>query len=85
MRKASEKKDFERAIKWRDALIKLDRGTDIYDVLHVVDELWSARNIPQVKPFLEHTWEELPEFAKEYFREVGSEEDFKNFQKESKL
>lgn len=85
MRKASENKDFERAIKWRDALEKLNRGNDIYDVLHVVDELWSARNIPQVKPFLEHSWDELPEFAKQYFREIGSEQDFQKFKKQSKL
>ncbi len=85
MQKASDNQEFEKAIKWRDALIKLDSGTDIYDVLHVVDELWSARNIPQVKPFLEHDWDELPDFAKKYFRDINSEEDFKNFKKQSKL
>ena len=66
MNKASKNKDFEKAIKWRDALIKLKNGADIYDVLHVVDELWSARNIPSVKPFLQHKPEEISDFAKDY-------------------
>jgi hypothetical protein len=68
MNKAADKKEFEKAVKWRDAVIKLKRGTDLYDVLHVVDELWSARTIPSVRPFLEHDWEEFSEFAKEYFK-----------------
>ncbi len=69
MNKASQSKDFEKAIKWRDALEKLKSGLDIYDVLHVVDELWSARSIPEVKPFLKHKWEEFSNFAKGQFRD----------------
>jgi hypothetical protein len=68
MTRAATKREFEKAIKWRDALIKLKNGTDIYDVLHVVDELWAARNIPQLKPFVEHKPEELSEFSRDYFR-----------------
>ena len=68
MNKASEKKDFEKAIKWRDALIKLKNGNDIYDVLHVVDELWSARNIPSVRPFLQHKPNEISDFAREFLQ-----------------
>ncbi|MFZ5424176.1 MAG: UvrB/UvrC motif-containing protein [Patescibacteria group bacterium] len=83
MRKAAEKNNFEEAIKWRDALIKLKQGTDIYDVLHVVDELWSARNIPEVKPFLQHKWEELSSFAKEYFAGVPTKEAFEEWKKEN--
>ena len=68
MTRAATKREFEKAIKWRDALIKLKNGTDIYDVLHVVDELWAARNIPQLKPFVEHKPEELSKFSRDYFR-----------------
>ncbi len=68
MTKAAGIKDFEKAIKWRDALIKIKNGTDIYDVLHVVDELWSARNIPQLKPFLQYKKEEITDFAKEFLK-----------------
>jgi hypothetical protein len=79
MKKSAEKRDFEKAIKWRDAVIKLKRGTDIYDVLHVVDELWSARTIPSVKPFLEHNWEEFSTFAKDTFRDVPDKTAFENW------
>lgn len=84
---AAEKQDFERAIKWRDALIKLKQGMDIYDVLHVVDDFWLARNLPwgatKVKPFFAHKWEEFSEFAKQYFREYDTEEKFEDAQKSS--
>ncbi|MBD3365724.1 hypothetical protein GF360_00030 [candidate division WWE3 bacterium] len=73
MQKAADDRDFELAIKWRDALTKLRQGTDIYDVLHVVDELWSARSIPELKPFLEHDWSELSGFSKEQFRAFSGE------------
>lgn len=66
MNKAAQRKDFEKAIKWRDALIKLRNNTDMYDILHVVDELWSARRIPSVKPYLEHKPKELSDFIKPY-------------------
>ena len=81
MKKAVKKREFEKAIKWRDALIKLDQGTDMYDVLHVVDELWSARHIPEIKPFLEHDWGEFSEFAKGRFLEVGSRKEFEDWKK----
>lgn len=79
--KAVERKEFEKAIKWRDAVIKLERGTDIYDVLHVVDELWSARRIPEIKPFLEHNWDELSDFAKKYLQDVKTEEELEQWKK----
>jgi hypothetical protein len=76
MNKAAKTQDFERAIKWRDAVLKLKAGTDIYDVLHVVDELWMARSIPSVKPFLKHNWSEFSEFAKSSFKDIATEDDF---------
>lgn len=81
MKKASQNQDFERAIKWRDALLKIKQNTDIHDVLHVVDELWSARKIPELKPFLEHEWEEFSEYAKDNFKDVTSKEDFEELKK----
>jgi hypothetical protein len=82
MKSAAEKQEFEKSVKWRDALLKLKQGTDIYDVLHVVDELWNARNIPSVKPFLEHDWQEFSEFVKDHFEDVGNEEAFKKWKQE---
>ncbi len=80
MKLAEAKQDYEKAIKWRDAVIKISLGADIYDVIHVVDELWLGRNVkwaePQVKPFLEHTWEEFSPFAKKHFLECSSEKEF---------
>ncbi len=66
MEKASASKDFEKAIKWRDALIKIKLRSDIYDVKHVVDELWSATHLPALKPFLTYTWDEFSDFIKGY-------------------
>jgi len=80
MKKAVAIQDFEKAIKWRDALIKLRQGTDIYDVLHVVDELWTARNIPEVKPFFSHRWGEFSDFAKRFFRKFDSKDRFEQAQ-----
>ena len=83
MNRAAADQDFERAVKWRDAVVKIHLGTDIYDILHVVDELWLGRNVkwaqPQVKPFLEHDWGEFSDFAKRHFRDVSSEEDFERW------
>lgn len=81
MEKAAQKREFEKAVKWRDAVLKLEQGTDIYDVLHVVDELWSARQIPSVKPFLEHDWDELSEFAKKHLQDAANKEEFKEWKR----
>ena len=67
MKKAAEKLEFEKAIKWRDAIIKLKKGTDIYDVLHVVDELHAVRKIPSLKSVAEHKAGEISEFARKHF------------------
>ncbi len=39
MKEASEKKEFEKAIMWRDAIIKIETKNDIYDTMHAVDFL----------------------------------------------
>lgn len=76
MKRAANNMDYEKAIKWRDAITKIKNGTDIYDVLHVVDELWTARNIPSVKPFSKHSWGEFSSFAKDNFKSIKDEKDF---------
>ncbi|OGC77078.1 hypothetical protein A2619_01650 [candidate division WWE3 bacterium RIFOXYD1_FULL_39_9] len=63
---AAGRREYEKAIKWRDALLKIENGSDIYDVLHVVDELWTAKHLPTLKAFLQHDWGELTEFSKDF-------------------
>ncbi len=82
MRKAADAQDFEKAVKWRDAVIKLKRGTDRFDVLHVVNELWTARNIPDVKPFLKHEWKEFRQFAKDNFLDASTKKEFEEWKKQ---
>lgn len=69
MWKAARKMEFEKAIKWRDAIVKLKKGTDIGEVFHVVDQLWAARKrIPQLKNWRDYSDEELSEFVKDAFK-----------------
>ena len=37
--KAAQKREYEAAILWRDAVYKLENKSDIYDALHAVDML----------------------------------------------
>ncbi len=88
MNLATAQQDFEKAIKWRDAIIKISLGNDQYDILHVVDELWSGRNVPwaepQVKPFLSHNWEEFSSFAQKHFLNSNTKEEFDNWKNSGK-
>ncbi len=67
MNKAIKDQEFEKAIKWRDAIYKLKSGMDIYDVLHVVDDLRQVRHLPSLKDYWEHAPEEFSSFAKKSF------------------
>lgn len=67
MNKALEAREFEKAIKWRDAIYKLRSGMDIYDVLHVVDDLGRLRNLPSLKNYWERAPEEFSSFVKKHF------------------
>lgn len=67
MHRAIKAQELEKAIKWRDAIYKLKSGLDIYDVLHVVDDLRQVRHLPSLKDFWEHAPEEFSEFAKKHF------------------
>ena len=84
MKKAAEEKQFEKAVKWRDAIIKLHTGTDIYDILHVVDELWSVRTLPTLRHFLLRNWDDFSDYAKQYFLHIYNAEDFEKFKLDSK-
>ncbi len=88
MNAAASRHNYEQAIKWRDAIKKIKLGSDKYDVLHVVDELWSGRTVPWasplVKPFLEHSWEEFSDFAKEHFLNITCKEDFESWKSKKK-
>jgi hypothetical protein len=85
MLSAAEEKNYEKAIKWRDAIYKIEQGSDIYDILHVVDEFWSGRKIMFNKPLNEKSWDELSDFIKGYLKDIKTEEDFENWKKQSKL
>ena len=65
--KAVKAQEFEKAIKWRDAIYKLKSGADIYDVLHVVDDLARSRKLPSLKDYWEHDVSEFSRFAKKHF------------------
>jgi len=67
MNKAIKDQEFEKAIKWRDAIYKLKNGMDIYDVLHVVDDLRQMRRLPSLKDYWENASEDFSVFAKKHF------------------
>lgn len=74
MKKAARNLEFEKAIKWRDAIYKLNTGSDVFDVLHVVDELQAIRKIPSLKPLLLQENSEISKFAKRYFQKLAPQE-----------
>lgn len=39
MQKAADRGEFEKAILWRDAIIKIENQDDIYDAVHATDLL----------------------------------------------
>ncbi|XOB46882.1 MAG: UvrB/UvrC motif-containing protein [Candidatus Nealsonbacteria bacterium] len=53
MQTAAKKKNFERAILWRDAIWKLETKNDIYDALHAVDLLRLEVPDPQLKKIMD--------------------------------
>jgi len=77
MNKAIKLREFEKAIKWRDAIAKLKNGTDIYDVMHVVDDLRQTRHLPSLKDYWEHSPEEFSDFAKNNFIDFKEEKFLK--------
>ncbi|MDA2935736.1 UvrB/UvrC motif-containing protein [Patescibacteria group bacterium AH-259-L05] len=68
MNKAVKAQEFEKAIKWRDAIYKLKNEMDIYDVLHIVDDLARSRKLPSLKDYWEHDIGEFSIFAKKHFK-----------------
>jgi len=74
MNKAVKNQEFEKAIKWRDAIYKLKSGMDVHDVLHVVDDLRQVRHLPSLKDYWEHAPEEFSFFAQKHFLGYQKEE-----------
>lgn len=68
MNKAVKAQEFEKAVKWRDAIYKLKSEMDIYDVLHVVDDLSRSRKLPSLKDYWEYDIGEFSAFAKKHFK-----------------
>ncbi len=79
MNKAIKSQEFEKAIKWRDAIYKLKSGLDIYDVLHVVDDLGRLRQLPSLKDYWEYGPGEFSKFARQHFISF-KEKEFKKKQ-----
>jgi len=73
MNKAVKAKEFEKAIKWRDAIHKLKSGTDIYDVMHVIDDLRQSRQLPALKDFWEYYSSEFSDYAQKHFIDFDKE------------
>ncbi len=73
MNKAVKAREFEKAIKWRDAIHKLKSGTDIYDVMHVVDDLRQSRQLPSLKDFWEYYSGEFSNYAQQHFIDFDKE------------
>ncbi|PIS33114.1 MAG: hypothetical protein COT39_01430 [Parcubacteria group bacterium CG08_land_8_20_14_0_20_48_21] len=70
MRQAARNLEYEKAAMWRDAVIRLRKGFDVYDVVHAVDQLHAVRTIPAAESFL--TRKKHPKFAQEHYLPVGA-------------
>lgn len=68
MREAAKKKNYERAILWRDAIWKLETKNDIYDLMHVVDLL--RMELPDKFKKLDPRLNELFRKYKEKYKEI---------------
>ena len=51
-KRASERREYEQAIKWRDGQYKLERDLDIYDAIHVMDLFRSEGNFKEFEEIL---------------------------------
>ncbi len=52
MKKAARKRNFEKAILWRDAMWKLETKNDIFDAIHVIDMLRMEMPQPELEKML---------------------------------
>lgn len=51
-KKAASKREYEQAIKWRDAQIKLKKDLDIYDAVHIMDVFREKGDFKKFEKFL---------------------------------
>jgi len=63
-KKASENREYEQAIKWRDAQYKLERDLDIYDAVHIMDLFRLEGDFKQFEKLLEKYREEYKKLSK---------------------
>jgi len=68
MIEAAKKKNYERAILWRDAIWKLETKNDIYDLMHIVDLL--RMELPDKFKKIDPKLNELFEKYKEKYRKI---------------
>lgn len=52
MNRAAKRQEFEKAILWRDAMTKLENKTDVYDAIHVVDQLRANTDNSEVEALI---------------------------------
>lgn len=52
MNRAAKRREFEKAILWRDAMTKLENKTDAYDAIHVVDQLRANTDNSEVEALI---------------------------------
>lgn len=83
MQKSISNLDLEKAILYRDSINKIHLGTDVFDIVHVIDLLWIGRNFDwnstYVKPFLDHDWDEFSDLVKTRLLGVSCKQDFEDW------
>jgi len=52
MSRAAKRQEFEKAILWRDAMTKIENKTDVYDAVHVVDQLRANTDNSEVEALI---------------------------------
>lgn len=53
LKKAVDRQEFEQAIRWRDSIYKLKHGLDIYNLIHIVDQLRAEGRLGEYKALTE--------------------------------
>lgn len=64
---ATSRGEYEQAIRWRDGRRKLELGTDVYDAIHIVDQLRAEGRLPELSPIIK-------KYRREYRQQVPGQE-----------
>jgi len=62
--KASQNREYEQAIKWRDGQYKLERDLDIYDAVHIMDLFRNEGNFAQFEKILDEYRKKYKQISK---------------------